>query len=212
MDIQGQHAAIRPDQESLNLPSVTLISLVERAYDVQDSVSGPVWLTTERYEVVAKAPQGTRGQLAAMLQNLLAERFHLRVHWETKEAQGYALVAGKSAHTLSPADPASPKSTTSSNSGRFVYSRVTLAVFASRLGRLMAQPVVDATGIKGEFNITLEAAPDSLPGLNARLQEAPSPYPSIFTALSQLGLNLEKRKLQVKTLIVDSADKVPTAN
>ena len=72
------------------------------------------------------------------------------------------------ASSLTPADRNLPQGSTSSASGHFVYSGITLAGFAAALGRLIAQPVLDATGIDGNFNITLDAAPDSLPGLNAR--------------------------------------------
>ena len=211
---RGAMPPIRPDQESLNLPSVSLISLIERAYNVQppDTVSGPLWLTTERYEIVAKGRPGARGQLPAMLQNLLAQRFHLHVHWENKEVHGYALMVSESRRPLTPADPATPKSSTSSASGHFAYSRITLTDFSAALGRMMALPVVDATGIQGEFNITLDAAPDSLPGLNSPSKAIDSQFPSIFGALKQLGFNLEQRKLTVKMLTVDSADKIPTGN
>ncbi len=206
---------IPPGQKSIHLASVTLMSLITRAYDVQspDSVSGPPWLSTERYEIDAKVPEAAKqGQVPAMLQTLLAERFHLRVHRESKGVRGYALMAVKSASALTPADPNAPNGSTSSASGHLVYSGITLAGFAAALGRLMAQPVLDATGIDGSFNITLDAAPDSLPGLNARTKVADSPYPSVFSALKQLGLALEPRNVTVNILVVDSADKVPVSN
>jgi uncharacterized protein (TIGR03435 family) len=206
---------IAPDQKSIHLASVTLMSLISRAYDVQppDSVSGPPWLSTERYEIDAKAPEAAKqGQVPAMLQTLLVERFHLRVHRESKGVRGYALVAVKSASALSPADPNAPKGSTLSGSGHLVYSGITLAGFAAALGRLIAQPVLDATGIDGTFNITLDAAPDSLPGLNARTKAADSGYPSVFAALKQFGLALEPRNVTVNILVVDSADRVPVPN
>ncbi len=211
----GVPPVIPPDQKSIHLESVTLMSVISRAYGVQppDSVSGPAWLSTERYEIDAKVPEAAKpGQVPAMLQTLLVERFHLRVHRESKGVRGYALVAVKSASTLTPADPNATKGSTSSASGHLVYSGITLAGFAATLGRLMAQPVLDATGIEGAFDITLDAAPDSLPGLNARTKITDSPYPSVFSALKQLGLALEPRNVTVNILVVDSADRVPVPN
>jgi len=211
----GGMPPISPDQRSIHLASVTLMSLVSRAYDVQppDSVSGPSWLSTERYEIDAKVPDAAgKGQVPAMLQTLLVERFHLRVHRESKGVRGYALVAVKSGSALTPADPNAPNGSTSSASGHLVYSGITLAGFAAALGRLMAQPVLDATGIDGTFNITLDAAPDSFPGLNAHTKATDSLYPSVFTALKQLGLALEPRNVTVNHLVVDFADRVPAAN
>ena len=206
---------IPPDQKSIHLVSVTLMSLISRAYDVQppDSVSGPPWLSTERYEIDAKVPDAAKpGQVPAMLQTLLVERFHVRVHRESRGVRGYALVAVNSASALAPADPKAPKGSTSSASGHFVYSGITLTGFAAALGRLMAQPVLDASGVDGTFNITLDAAPDSLPGLNARTKDTDSDYPSVFSALKQLGLALEPRNVTVNILVVDSADRIPVPN
>lgn len=206
---------IPPGQKSIHLASVTLMSLVSRAYDIQppNNVSGPPWLSTERYEIDAKVPAAAKpGQVPAMLQTLLVERFHVRVHRESKSVRGYALVAVNSASALTPADPNAPKGSTSSASGHFVYSGITLAGFAAALGRLMAQPVLDATGVDGTFNITLDAAPDSLPGLNARTKDTDSVYPSVFSALKQLGLVLEPRNVTVDILVVDSADRIPVPN
>jgi len=83
---------------------------------------------------------------------------------------------------------------------------------AAALARLMAQLVLDSTGVDGIFNITLDAAPDSLPGLNARTKDTDSLYPSVFSALKQLGLALEPRNVTVNILVVDSADRIPVPN
>ncbi len=78
----------------------------------------------------------------------------------------------------------------------------------------MAKPVVDMTGIQGSFDITIICSPDSLPGMHLPV---PSPRdtaaaPSIFTAIKDLGLTLDPRKVQARTLVIDSVEKVPTEN
>jgi uncharacterized protein (TIGR03435 family) len=73
------------------------MNIPTRAYDVKNyQISGPAWLDMERYDIAASIPSGaTKKQFNLMLQNLLAERFHLALHHESKEVQGYELVPGK---------------------------------------------------------------------------------------------------------------------
>jgi uncharacterized protein (TIGR03435 family) len=85
----------------------TIKALLLRAYRLKDyQISGPGWMDSSRYEIAAKVPQGaTREQVSHMWQALLAERFGLRVHRETKELAMYALVKAKSGVKLKPDDP-----------------------------------------------------------------------------------------------------------
>ena len=75
----------------------TILNLMVDAYSVKRSQvsGGPKWLDSEQFDIVAKVPQGaTKEQVKVMLQNLLAERFKLTLHRETKELPMYALVVG----------------------------------------------------------------------------------------------------------------------
>jgi uncharacterized protein (TIGR03435 family) len=85
----------------------TLRALVMRAYELKDyQVSGPAWMDSERYDIAAKIPAGaTRSQVSLMLQGLLADRFGLAIHRETRELPIYALVAGKNGPKLQASDP-----------------------------------------------------------------------------------------------------------
>jgi len=96
------------DPERLRLPNFSLMDLLTRAYDVKNyQVTGPSWLESERYDITAKLPSGTtKEQANIMLQNLLAERFHLKLHHDTKEFSGYELVVGKNGSKLKPTSPA----------------------------------------------------------------------------------------------------------
>ena len=87
---------------------ITLSTLIRAAYDVlPDQLSGPGWMQTERYDIVAKVPPGpSKDVLKAMLRNLLAERFRLVIHRESKEFEGYALtIAGGGAKLKATAYP-----------------------------------------------------------------------------------------------------------
>jgi len=86
------------DPGRIRYPVINLKTLLLRAYDLRDAhlVVGPEWLDSEYFQVEATMPPGTsKEQFEAMLQNLLAERFQLKAHRETKEVRGYALVVGK---------------------------------------------------------------------------------------------------------------------
>jgi uncharacterized protein (TIGR03435 family) len=85
------------DPGRITFTSVTLKRLLMATYGVEvDQISGPGWLDSERYSVVANVQPGTtREQLKLMLQNLIVERFHVALHHETKEITGYELVAAK---------------------------------------------------------------------------------------------------------------------
>src|SRR5579872_6755710 len=88
--------------------NVTLASVLLRAYDVKAyQVAGPDWLSSQRYDIAAKIPPGaTRKQFQLMLQRLLAERFHLALHHETRELHGFDLIVGKNGPKLKPAQDA----------------------------------------------------------------------------------------------------------
>ena len=85
------------DPGQLMYSNVSLKNVLTTAYAVKGyQINGPKWLDSERFDIVAKIPKGaTKEQFQLMLQNLLAERFKLTLHHETKELPVYALVVGK---------------------------------------------------------------------------------------------------------------------
>ena len=201
------------------LRNVSLKQFIELVYEVKDySLSGPDWLGSERFDIAAKFAPGTpREQVLRMAQALLAERFKLAVHRESKVLLAYALVAAKNGPKLREVEAGG--SDTSTGRGQFTGRKVSMPQFADWLSRMMDRPVVDKTEIKGVFDIKLEWTPEeSQPlGLGETGERRPptdSPSgPSIFTALQeQLGLKLQGQKLPVEILVVDHAEKVPTEN
>ena len=90
------------DPGQITFTNVTLMSVLLRAYDVKSyQATGPDWLSSQRYDIIAKIPSGTtREQFNLMLQSLLVERFHLTLHAETREIQGYDLVVGRNGPKL----------------------------------------------------------------------------------------------------------------
>jgi uncharacterized protein (TIGR03435 family) len=193
-----------PTRERFVVTGITAKALIAYAYDVREfQVSGgPGWLGSDEYDIVAKPDGDVRGdRVLAMARALLAERFHLSLHRESKEMPVLALVVAKGGPRLRASAGSGPE--VRGGRGRFEARSVTLGMFAAQLaGRVLDRPVLDRTGIAGEFDITLEWAFD--PGADNG--------PSIGTALQeQLGLKLEAQKGAVEVLVVDHVER-PSAN
>jgi uncharacterized protein (TIGR03435 family) len=160
-------------------------------------------MSADKYEVAALMPAGaTRTQAPEMLRTLLEERFHLVLHREKKPMAVYALVEAKGGAKLTPA--AGTRGLWVGNTAGHVGARTApLPAFAEALSRAVDRPVVDGTGIQGNFDLELTFAPEV----------SAESGPTLATALQeQLGLRLEKREMAVGILIVDRADRVPVEN
>jgi uncharacterized protein (TIGR03435 family) len=190
---------------------VTLKRCIMGAYGVGPNqvAGGPPWLDLDRFEIAAKAdqPVGDR-TLMAMLQTLLAERFKLAIHRETRTLEALVLEVAKSGPRLEKAEDGESK--TDSSRGRIDARVITMTRFAEVLSRQMDVPVVNQTGLDGAFNLKLEWYPDS--DKPVKPGEIPADNrPSIFTALQQLGLRLQSRKTPVDILVIDHAER-PSEN
>ncbi len=210
---QGSH--IDSDNSIFKARNVTLQRLIGMAYGVEDyRVEGPSWIGSERFDIDARFPAGVpmvgpEGDAAfrAMMQDMLANRFGLAVHNTGKALAVYGLVVAKSGLKISEVK----ESGSSSNSRPNQYSgtSVTMSRFAQFLSRVADLPVVDMTGLKGFYTFTLDwTQADSAvaPGVNPAweaLREAME---------TKLGLRCENRKAPIEIVIVDRAEKVPTAN
>jgi uncharacterized protein (TIGR03435 family) len=112
------------DPGRITYTNVTPRMVIENAYDVlDDQVSGPTWLATERYDIAATVPaSATKEQFRVMLQNLLAERFQLAFHRERKEFVVYELAVAKNGPKLKEGPPATDAKTSVSERGGRVDS------------------------------------------------------------------------------------------
>jgi len=169
------------------------------------------------YDILAKAEGDaprTRSEFRQMLQTLLAERFGLRIHRETRKMDVYALVAGKNGPNFQAssldADPMAYHGVNGRNQN-IIAAKCTMEVLTNdlRSSFFVDRPIVDGTGLAGTYNIKIEATPEF------RLR-AGDPEPgdiSIFDAVqSQLGLKLEPRKASIEILVVDHVEKKPSEN
>jgi bla regulator protein BlaR1 len=253
-------ASIKPEKSSgdmfsvMNTPdgftaNTTLQMLIRVSYGVQDfQISGaPNWVNSDKYNVEAKMDKGTVDELRKlgedqqeparerMLQALLAERFKLTLHRETKELPVYSLVIAKNGPKLDGAKPGDADSDDFKGpdgqpvkGGHFIrmgMGQLTghdlgMAEMVHVLSQQLGRTVVDNTGLKGNYNWTLKWTPDqSAPmfkgpeGGHATDNTASADSgPSIFTAIQeQLGLKLESKKGPVEILVIDHVEK-PSEN
>ncbi len=204
--------------ERLRMLNMTLKSIVAQSYGVKDHVVfGPSWIESERFEIIAKIspetaklPEDQRNQaIRAMSQSLLADRFKLQIHRETRDMPVYVLVPAKGGVKLAPAGaPSNDWVRAAVGRGSLTAKQMPMAQLLSILGGILNRQVLDESGIRGVFDIALEWSPDALDGAPA----AASDKPSVFTALQeQAGLKLESRKIPMKVLVVDHAEQ-PSGN
>ena len=173
-----------PDPGLMQCTNCPLSDLVKKAYDLENyQLPGAASLNAE-FLISAKLPTGaTQEQARLMLQNLLAERLKLKVHWEKKDLPGYALVVGKGGPKLKASAETEPASETERPhitlnrdlfpvippgypaNGIMTYGngslrslgagRATMAQLATELTSKLSQPVLDETGLKGKYDFTL---------------------------------------------------------
>jgi len=197
---------VRTSSGRLTVDNETLKRCIYNAYGVGPNqvVGGPDWLSTDRFNIEAKPEQPVKDDalLMAMLQTLLADRFKLVVHRETRSIQAYVLEVAKNGPKLEKADESG--SSTSNSRGRIVARNSSMDHFAEVLSRQMELPVLNHTALDGLFNLKLE--------WNPQITDPNAVGPTVFTALQeQLGLRLRSQKTPVEMIVVDHAEK-PAGN
>ena len=208
------------EASGLTVTNMPLQTIIKVAYGLQDYqiAAGPAWLETDRYDIAAKGPGPLRDDdQPRMMQALLADRFKLAVHRESKEMQGYALVVTRSGFKLS-ASKADGDNWARTGRGSLTCQGVSMSRLASILAGRLGRPIVDATHIDGAFDFKLEWTPDPGQPLGPKERAEPLPAddnssgPSIYTALQeQLGLKLEARKASIEVVVIDHIER-PSEN
>jgi uncharacterized protein (TIGR03435 family) len=189
--------------------SLPLTFLIQIAYNIEsaDYIAGmPGWMDSQEYDISAKVEgdrQLTLEQMRPMLQHLLEQRFHLAFHRETRMTSGFEMVVAKGGSKLK-ASQGEGKPFAQILSNRIDGGHMDVEHIAGVLAHRAGQPVVDKTGLKGDYDFTVSYAPAN---------DASSSLPDFFTALQeQLGLKLESRKVPVDFLVIDHVEKIPTEN
>jgi uncharacterized protein (TIGR03435 family) len=182
--------------------NASLKGLIAEAYQVPaDQITGgPTWLDTDAFDIAARAGQPAKPeQMRLMLQTLLAERFKLALHRETKQLPIYVLVVAKNGpkfHALKDAP----------TEQRNHLSFKDMPSLAGILSTFAERPVVDQTGLKGDFYLDLDMSKP------LQSMDADGPGAAIISAVEdQFGLKLMSTKGPIEFLVVDRAEK-PSEN
>ena len=191
-----------------------MISLMYRM-PMQHITGGPSWLDSDLWTVDAKADRDyNTDDLRTMFQNLLADEFKLKFHRDVKEGPVYALMVEKSGSKVkvndSPQDFEIPIQ--GGPGGVTIGKRVPMEYLCYALGQMLRnddRPVIDKTGLTGNYDFTLTFVPDLPPGFDkANLPPEFLDRPNLFDALrQQLGLKLEPQKGPVTYYVIDSVEK-----
>jgi uncharacterized protein (TIGR03435 family) len=191
------------------LKNNSLKNLLLNAYGIRaDQIEGgPKWLDSARFTIDAKLPEGvSRNLLPKALQSLLADRFQLLTHRETRVRPAFTLVQSKGGSKLQKAAPDDTGHGGFSAGPRKLQGRgIPISTLVYALASAAGGPVFDRTGLRGEYDFTLEFAPLQGAADDEKL-------PDIFTAIQQqLGLKLEPTKAPIEILVIDRAEK-PSEN
>jgi uncharacterized protein (TIGR03435 family) len=206
--------------ESLTVVNVPLRKIITYAYDIRDFqlAGGPGWIGVERYDIAAKTAAGGRPILEAStetddqrkgrvtrvrerLRSLLEDRFGLRAHFEQRERTVLRLRIAKGGPKL--VEVPSPQGRVSTLDGHIQGYGAPVSMLATQLSLATGLIVEDETGLSGKYDFLVDWAPDNGDPSDTR--------PSIFTAVSQLGLRLERATGPVNILIIEHVER-PSAN
>jgi uncharacterized protein (TIGR03435 family) len=185
----------------------------QNRFDSRLVLGGPAWLDDQLYDLTAKLPPGAlKDRVPVMLQTLLAERFKLAVHRETKEQRVYFLVVAKNGPKLKETLAADDQGVQQLRGDRLTVQLVRggimghsmhMGALAASLADVAGYQVVDHTALTGMFDINLKWTPEDSKGIG----------PDLFTAIQeQLGLKLESGKAPVEMLMIDHAERIPSEN
>lgn len=222
--------------------NMNLRALIGTAYDIPNyRMTAPDWMLTTRFDVRAVVPEGTtKEQFSIMLRNLLADRFKVVVHRESRAIQRYELTVARNGPKLRPpaaakegdAEPFAPGPPARDKDGYPIVGRgiaiigdrarmhwpdMTMDMLVQQLSNQLRGPVSDLTGLGGKYDIevywwTGGGLSANAPGAEPAALPA-DPGPTLTQALQdQLGLRVESKRGPVEFLVVDRAERMPTEN
>lgn len=216
------------DPGRVHYPFISLKELVKSAYPAKDyELVAPGWMDAQTFEIDATMPPSTtKEQFQVMLQNLLAERFKLKIHRETRKMPVYSLVVSKGGPKLGPAgsihqNATFPDGTTHrldnqlvrfpgrvGTPSKWIGLSTTMKDLADALREEIQRPVTDDTGLKDKYDFTLAFSQDAT-GAAAGTTEV---LPDIFSALRSIGLRLDAATAPMEVTVIDHIEKTPTGN
>ena len=224
------HIYSSPGDGSFRAINVPMKMLLQFAFGLPETriFGGPEWLSSIKFDVDAKADSTVDARMSTlsgdeaklekqkMVRALLADRFKLIYHMETRELPIYSLVQAKGGSKLQPSKSNGTTVDSWNNKIDVRGGDNTVALLAEELSKRLGRVVIDKTGIQGRYDILLSWTPDdgtvSPSNAGSGISASADSGPSIFTAIQeQLGLKLESQRGPVQVLVIDNID-MPTAN
>ena len=223
-DARGGGLGTTPDGTlTMRNQPIRSILLYGSPVPVREMEGYPDWVARDTYDIIAKPPAGsTRQQTAAMMRRMLEDRFKLKGHVEERERPTFALVLARSDGRLGPQlkpstldcnapgpprtaqDPPAPPDTRCGGSfgaDSIVSGGIRIVDVLPFFSNLAGRPVIDRTGLKGFFALTLRWSPPPAPNGDAPAGDVPE----FFTAVQeQLGLKLQPERTTLPVFVVDS--------
>jgi uncharacterized protein (TIGR03435 family) len=216
-------AIVEPDPrpDGFTVVNMPIKHLLGDAYGIRDDLisGGPSWLVDDHYDVEGKvtsfdSPSSqslSEAQRTEMIRSLLADRFKLVVHIETKELPVYELIVDKNGPKLKESSPDQQRGF-GGRRDEFRAWAVTIPFLAERLSVRLQRTVMDKTGLTGKYDFDLKWDPGQTPAPQDGSPSTPSGEPSLFSALQeQLGLKLVPTKGPVQTLVIEHVER-PSEN
>jgi uncharacterized protein (TIGR03435 family) len=242
---------VKIDGSQARISYLSLKDYIGTAYRLRgNQIVGPDWLASQRFDIVAKIPEGaSQADVPEMLQALLIERFNMKIHREMREFPVYALKVAATGLNLTETGPGDVNangaldiaaggnangvginfgggSSISMGSNTLEIKKLTMPIIADSLTRFLDRSVIDATTLKGAYDMTIELTPEDRMSLmirsavNAGLTLPPQALAmmdnasnrSIFDGLKKAGLMLEPQRAPLEVLVIDQIDKTPSEN
>jgi len=226
VDTAGGEVNNRPAEEKIRIEpgrvamsNVTLVRCITEAYGVYPfQVGAPGWMSSTRFDIDARTANAVpEDQVRLMLQQLLAERFHLTLHREHRDLSLYSLTRGKREPRLRDAQHPDAKVMGMAD-GAVLFRGYSIADFISALASppfRVDRPVRDMTGLTGKYDFELKVSADDA-GMKSAFEgmlKAGGDAPSVIDLIQeQIGLRFQAEKASLDFLVVDTANKTPTAN
>jgi uncharacterized protein (TIGR03435 family) len=198
------------DADGIRFNNTALRLCILRAFGLKPyQIIGPDWIEQARYVINAKAAApAPREKLMEMLQTLVADRFKLAFHRETREIPTYALLVAKNGPKLNPAKDDTVSEISGGTTAEF--QGVTMQMLTNVIGNSLDRPVLDETGLNGRYDFKLTWAERKRKG--PPKEGSGSDAPSIFTSLpAMLGLRLEPRHAPIEMFVIDHVER-PSEN
>lgn len=190
----------------------SLKAAIQWAYHLQAAqIIAPGWMGSNRFDIVAKtSAPASNEELRKMLQTLLADRFKLELHRETREMQAYVLTVAKTGHKMKPSEGDGPMDVKPTGKGlNILFTHVTLDELTGITESPLQGIVVDQTGLKGAWDFTIDGAAFAMQK-PADMTEAIGMLIQILN--DQLGIKVDQKKVPAEVLVVDHAEKLPVEN